>query len=155
MRLVCEWFMTNDEDILWALLAVQQEELCLYYMGHYSHFLTKELFVFALESGSNKFMQDALAMGAFEKNIFKNKKVIGSMLGIFETDGSKTNFILNVLVLTDISQWPYQYIIEIISLFENFIGEEYQDNRLLLSYNPLLSIALTADLLTKIGEARR
>lgn len=40
-------------------------------------------------------------------------------------------------------------------MFENFAGESYDKNRLMLSYNPMMSIALSADLLTKIGNGRR
>ena len=40
-------------------------------------------------------------------------------------------------------------------MFENVTGESYDKNRLMLSYNPMMSIALSADLLTKIGDGRR
>lgn len=36
-------------------------------------------------------------------------------------------------------------------MFDNFASESYENNRLLLSYNPLMSIALTADLLENIA----
>jgi hypothetical protein len=40
-------------------------------------------------------------------------------------------------------------------MFDNFASETFENNRLLLSYNPMLSIALSADLLTKIAKSRR
>ena len=40
-------------------------------------------------------------------------------------------------------------------MFENFASEPFESNRLLLSYNPMMSIALSSDLLTKIGDKRR
>lgn len=40
-------------------------------------------------------------------------------------------------------------------MFENFASEPFETNRLLLSYNPMMSIALSSDLLTKIGNKRR
>ena len=40
-------------------------------------------------------------------------------------------------------------------MFDNFATETYENNRLLLSYNPMMSIALSADLLTKIAISRR
>ena len=40
-------------------------------------------------------------------------------------------------------------------MFKNFSEETYENNRLLLSNNPLMSIALTADLLSKIALSRR
>lgn len=70
-------------------------------------------------------------------------------------DGSKTNFILNVLLLSDISAWKIRHLQDLLEMIENFVEESYETNRLLLSYNPLLSIALSADILTKIAFSRR
>ena len=39
-------------------------------------------------------------------------------------------------------------------MFDNFASESFESNRLILSYNPLMSIALTADLLEKIAVSR-
>lgn len=36
---------------------------------------------------------------------------------------------------------------DLIASFDNFIGAEYDTNRLLLSYNPMMTIALTAEIL--------
>jgi hypothetical protein len=43
-------------------------------------------------------------MGAFEQNIFKDEDVIIKML-LFLEDGNKTNFILNVLLLSNVTLW--------------------------------------------------
>lgn len=40
-------------------------------------------------------------------------------------------------------------------MFENYLSGSIQENRLLLSYNPMMSIALTADLLTNIAKRKR
>ena len=40
-------------------------------------------------------------------------------------------------------------------MFENYLESSIQENRLLLSYNPMMSIALTADLLTNIAKRKR
>ena len=77
--------------------------------------------------------------------------VVHTMLSFFKEDGSKTNFILNVLLLTDITLWKTHYLEELIEIFEEYL----EGNQLLLSYNPLMSIALTCDLLTKIGKSRK
>jgi hypothetical protein len=69
-------------------------------------------------------------------------------------DGSKTIFILNILTLIGIDEWRNKYLGQLIDKFENFIEDDYLDNRMLLSYNPLLCIALTAEILTNIGIVR-
>lgn len=75
------------------------------------------------------------------------------MLLYFE-DGSKTNYILNVMLLSDVPNWKNKFLKELLEMIENFATETFENNRLLLSYNPLMSIALTADLLTAIGNNR-
>lgn len=79
--------------------------------------------------------------------------MISELLAYF-SDGSKTNYILNVLLLCDVTLWKNKWLKELIIMFDNFASESYETNRLLLSYNPMMSIALSADLLTKIGNGR-
>ena len=43
------------------------------------------------------------------------------MLSFFTEDGSKTNFILNVLMLTDITLWKTPYLEELIVIFEDYL----------------------------------
>ena len=83
--------------------------------------------------------------------MYQDPKVVNSILTFFLEDGSKTNFILNVLLLTDIAQWKPHALIELLSIFEEYT----EQGQLLLSYNPLMSIALTCDLLNKIGTSRK
>lgn len=123
-------------------------------MGYYREFITEELFLYALENDNNNFMQRALLMGAFDKQTFIKDKVIKQML-LYLEDGSKTNYILNVLLLSDVTLWKNKFLKELVKMFRNFASETYENNRLLLSYNPMMSIALTADLLTKIAMGRR
>ena len=40
-------------------------------------------------------------------------------------------------------------------MFENFTEMNYLENRLILSYNPLMSIALTAEILRAIASSRK
>lgn len=40
-------------------------------------------------------------------------------------------------------------------MFENFTDDNYLENRLILSYNPLMSIALTAEILTLVASSRK
>lgn len=93
-------------------------------------------------------------MGAFDKSILKEDLVIQKMLEMLNY-GSKTNFILNVLSLVDISLWRNQRLKELIDMFKGYIEESYENNKLMLSYNPLLSIALTCELLKTISTSRK
>jgi hypothetical protein len=54
-------------------------------------------------------MKGALLSGAFPKEIFMSEDVILKML-IYLEDGSKTNYILNVLLLSEVTQWRNKYL---------------------------------------------
>ena len=55
-------------------------------------------------------------MGAFDKQIFKDQKVVEKIFE-FWSDGSKTIFLLNTLILTDITLWKNSHLIELIEKF--------------------------------------
>ena len=79
-----------------------EDQLCLDFMGYYSHFLNKDLFLYSLRHANSKFMKNALMISAFDKSIFKEEDLVQGIL-VYLEDGSKTNFILNVLQLIEIS----------------------------------------------------
>ena len=107
--------------MLWGLLAIFQEQLALKYMGKYYLYLNKGLFVFALQNNNEIFMQEALRRQAFEKSMYREDMVVQTMLKFFENDGSKTNFLLNIFLLTDIEQWRPPQIKQLISIFETYL----------------------------------
>ena len=88
--------------MLHALLHFNLDELCLAYMGYYCKFLNTDLYLFALKNSNHAFMKGALLSGAFPKEIFMSEDVILKML-IYLEDGSKTNYILNVLLLSEVT----------------------------------------------------
>ena len=124
---VCEWMMVGDSEehnVLGALLEQNMEELALDYMGWYMRFLDKGLFIFALSNNNTHFMKEALKKQAFDKQMYTNAKVVSTMLAFFKDDASKTNFILNVLLLTDIALWKQRFLEELIELFELYTEGE-------------------------------
>ena len=150
----------NDEDkedkenILQALLFHMMDPLAIEYMGYYSMFLNHELFLFSLQTNNKYFIQQSLLTGAFEKQQLRSEEVVGFMLECMQ-DGSKTNFLLQTMLLTEVSLWKNQQISQLIEIFQEFIDAKYNENRLLLSYNPLMSITLSAELLSNIGQTRK
>lgn len=69
--------------------------------------------------------------------------------------GYRTNFLMNVLTLMDISVWKNKQMKDLIGILQDYAEDNYDKNRLLLSPNPLMSIALAAELLINIGMIRR
>ena len=93
-------------------------------------------------------------MSAFNKNCFKKPSVVTEILSLMEI-GSKTNLILNVLLLIDIGVWSFEETSHLISSIEDLLGGDGElDNKLLLSNNPIMSIALSSELLSNIGDAK-
>ena len=152
--MVCEWYLLGKSDelnMLWALLAIYQDSLTLKFMGYYEQYLTKGLFIYALEHNNTPFLQEALNAQAFERSYFREPMIVTKLLKIFQEDCAKTNLVLNVFLLTDISLWRPNFLEDLLDVFDKYL-EGYQ---LLLSNNPLMSIALTCDLVVKIGVSRK
>ena len=93
-----------DNNILSALLEEKEDNLCVDYMGYYNRFLQKELLLQALKNNNKVFMRKAQIAGAFEKSLFTDEEIIVCLIEQLE-EGTSTNYILNVLLLTDISVW--------------------------------------------------
>jgi hypothetical protein len=55
----------------------------------------------------------------------------------------------------DISVWKNKQMKDLIGILQDYAEDNYDKNRLLLSPNPLMSIALAAELLTNVGRNRR
>ena len=71
LRLIMEWKVISNDNILKALLVHHFDELANEYMGFYYHFLDKELFVFCMTHGNTIFLRQALLLSAFDKMIFR------------------------------------------------------------------------------------
>jgi hypothetical protein len=95
-----------------------------------------------------------LILAAFDKMIFREDSVITEILEIL-SQGHRTNFLMNVLTLVDISVWKNKHLKELVEIISDYVEENYDKNRLLLSPNPLQSITLAAELLKKVANARR
>ena len=142
-----------EDNILEALLELTQDSLAIDYMGYYVQFLNTDLFLFSLKNSNQYFIKTALKMGAFDKQIFKDPEIADKMIEQLDVS-MNTNILLNILVLIDISVWGKDKIEKLLEKFETFVGENYDTNPLMLSNNPLMSLALTAELLLQIAVAK-
>jgi len=109
LEICCNWMLVIDDNILQALLKHMQDNLTLKYLGFYSKFRNEKLFLFSLQQNNTVFIRESLLIGAFDKQIFKEKSVVEQMLDFMKI-GSKTNFLLNTLLLTDTAEWKNKYL---------------------------------------------
>lgn len=123
-------------------------------MGVYNKLLNEDLLIYCIDHGNNFFLQQALVLAAFDKMLFRKEKVITEILTILKR-GYCTNFILNIISLIDISVWKTKHLKSLIEIISEYVTDNYNKNRLILSANPLMSIALACEILVKIAEARR
>jgi hypothetical protein len=136
LKEVLDWKIISNDNILIALLAHHIDDLAIDYMGYYSHFLDKDLFIFCMTHGNNFFLQRALLLSAFDKMIFREDEVINQILTILK-EGYRTNFLMNILTLVDISVWKNKHLKDLIEIVNDYVEESYDKNRLLLSPNPI------------------
>jgi hypothetical protein len=151
---VLEWKIDSNDNVLHALLTHNMDKRASEYMGIYSHFLDEDLFLYCIDHGNNIFLQDALLLSAFDKMIFREEQVIGEILNILR-EGHRTNFIMNVLTLVDISVWKNKHLNELVQVINGYVDQQCYLNTLMLSQNPLQTIALAAELLSKVASSRR
>jgi hypothetical protein len=62
---------------------------------------------------------------------------------------------MNILTLIDISVWKNKHLKDLIDIINDYVDENYDKNRLLLSPNVIMSIALAAEILENISNARK
>ena len=66
---------------------------------------------------------------------------------------AKTEFVLNILCFADFGRWGTADLGELVAYFEEMLEPAYEENRIVLSYNPILTICLACQHLTSIGNA--
>ena len=66
--------------------------------------------------------------------------------------GTKTEIVLNMFIYADFSRWKQDYIKEFIEFIKQFV-ESKEPNLMYKCYNPILTICLSCEFLTKIGNA--
>lgn len=70
-------------------------------------------------------------------------------------EGYRTNFLMNILILIDISVWKNKHMKELIDIFNQFVEDSNEKNNLLLSPNPIMTICLACEILIMIINERK
>jgi hypothetical protein len=139
MEMVCkvlDWKIVIKDNILKGLLAHHLDKIAIDFMGQYSRDLTSQLFSFCTANGNSEFLKQALKLGAFDSQTFRNEKLIKDMLKVLH-EGSRTLFLMDVLALIDLSVWKNKQLKELIDIINDYSEDVYYKNKLLLCANPL------------------
>ena len=56
IKMVLDWKIMSEDNILIALLVHNMDKIAIDYMGYYSFFLDKHLFVHCMTHGNNMFL---------------------------------------------------------------------------------------------------
>lgn len=123
-------------------------------IGYYYQDIDHHLLMFCLANGNEIFLKYALKLQAFDTMIFRKDDVINHFITLLK-EGARTNYLLNILTLIDLGLWKNKQLRDLIDVFSDYGEDSYDKNKLLLSYNPLMSIALTCELLSNIGNKRK
>ena len=96
-------------------------------------------------------MKDALEKGTYGSGEFEDESVIAAIEEQLDQK-NKTEFILNILIYADFSSWKGD-LEKLVGYIGEITEEAYEENRIVLSYNPILTICLACQHLASIGEA--
>ena len=65
---------------------------------------------------------------------------------------AKTELLLNVLLFSDFTRWDQGRLRQLLDMINEIASEEHEQNRILLSYNPIMTIALGCEFLDQISS---
>ena len=83
-------------------------------------------------------------------NLMTQPSVLEHILNLF-AKGARSELILNVLLYSDFSRWETTKLKSLLDMLSEIVVEEHEQNRILLSYNPIMLIALGCEFLDKVS----
>lgn len=154
IQTISNWKMQTKDNFLKALLHHDHDDLAIKMIGYYIGDMNSELLIYCLDHGKEKFFNKSLELIAFNKYLFKEDHVADKLLDLLKS-GSNTIYYLNILTMIDISLWKTSKLKELLHIFEAYGNQGFEKNQVLLTYNPLMTIALTCEVLTQIQKNRK
>ena len=151
---VVNWLVVTDDNILISLLSHEYDDLALQYIGYYIDDINVDLLLYWLKFGNEKFLKGALKLSAFDKLIFRESKVMNQIISLLK-GGLRIIYLLNILTLVDFSILRSQHLKDLIEVINHYEKDPVENNKLLQSYNPILTICLASDILIKVGNSRK
>ena len=120
------------------------------YYHLYLNDINMDLLIFWIKNTNIEFLKKALKDNIFTNVMLDNEKFIDTVLDLLKF-GSKVDLLLNVLGYMQFSSWTQQQLKAFVEVAYNIIHEKFETNIISLASNPVLSIWLIWECLTKIG----
>jgi hypothetical protein len=99
------------------------------------------------------FLKHALQNQIFTIALLNETDVIETILELLEKR-NKTEQVLNIMLFANFSRWEQKYLKRFIDQIKGIVFEGHEENRLLLSYNPIMIICISCTFLDKIGNCK-
>ena len=112
-----------------------------------------ELLKFALNNFNELFLKHSLRNSIIGSQVMIDKDIVNEIFSLFRKR-MRSELILNVLLFSDLSRWEQTHLRTLLGMLAEMVNEEIEQNRILLAYNPILTIALSAEFLDKISSSK-
>lgn len=112
-----------------------------------------QLLIFALNNFNEFFLKHALRNSIIGSQLMIDREVINEIFALFRKR-MRSELVLNVLLFSDLSRWEQTQLHTLLGMLAEMVTEEIEQNRILLAYNPILTIALSAEFLNKISSSK-
>lgn len=106
----------------------------------------------SIDNENVEFLKFALKQGVFSHSILVQDKIVGKILSNLK-NSIKTEMIFNILTYCDFSRWKQADLRIFINSIKEIIKNDFQKNRILLTANSIMILALAAEALVKIRKS--
>lgn len=99
------------------------------------------------------FLKHSLRNNLFNPLLLISPQLLSTLFSLFRRR-MRTELLLNVLLFSDLSRWEQTQLRTLLAVISEVVSEEIEQNRILLTYNPIMAIALGAEQLMKISNSK-
>ena len=134
------------------MLINRQDAIVNAYESFYKDSQKLGLFVFCIKNHNEIYLKYALQRAIYGASELCEPEVMDALTEQLQLK-SKTEFILNILIFADFGRWGQKRLETLVEIFAEMTDANVEKNRIVLSYNPILTICLSCQHLTSIGNA--
>lgn len=133
------------------MLEKSWDQLAIKYCSFYSKDANYELLRFSIINENEEFLKFALNNKVFSVSVLDCEKSCSMYVEMLK-NRTRCDFIINILLYSDFHSWSKNNLAQLYSIFAGIQSDKIENNLILLLYNPILSLAITCELLYRIGN---